>query len=92
MRRARMALSRDVGMRFVDSEDSEEDGLMTICSGEGDSIGRVELLVSWRRVLKSKAPKGDFDRYIVREVKAITLESLVQRYDRNREIDANIFK
>lgn len=62
MRRARIALSREVGIRFVDSE---EDGLVMICCGEG-SDGRDELLVSWRRVLKSKASSGAFGMYIAR--------------------------
>lgn len=43
MRRARMALSRDVGMRFVDSA---EDGLLITLSGEEMAIGMDELLVS----------------------------------------------
>lgn len=43
MRRARMALSRDVGMRFVDSV---EDGLLITFSGEEMAIGMDELLVS----------------------------------------------
>lgn len=65
IRRARMALSRDVGMRFVDSE---EDGWAVICFWEEMSVGRDKLLVSWRKELRSRAPKGALGIYIARKM------------------------